>query len=187
MDTSLILLLVAVVVGGYIIMAYNGLVSLKNRVEEAFSDIGVQQKRRYDLIPNLIETVKGYASHEQGTFLKVTEARNMAVNASNSGNMKDMAVAENMLSGALKSIFALSENYPDLKANQNFLQLQQELVDAEDKIQASRRFYNQNVQELNTQIEQFPSNFIARMFSFIKREFFVVEESATVAPKVSFS
>ncbi|MEI7511622.1 MAG: LemA family protein [Candidatus Peregrinibacteria bacterium] len=186
MDSSLLFVIIAVVIGVYIMIAYNGLVSLKNRSEEAFSDVGVQQKRRYDLIPNLVETVKGYATHEQDTLLKVTEARNMAVNASATGNMKDMAAAENVLSGALKSIFALSENYPDLKANQNFLHLQQELVDAEDKIQAARRFYNQNVQELNTKIEQFPSNLIAKMFAFVKREFFAVEEAATVAPKVSF-
>ena len=161
MDALVILLIIGVVILLYGVMTYNGLVSLKNRVKEAFSDIGVQQKRRYNIIPNLLETVKGYAKHEKETLENVIKARTAAMDASAGGDIAKMGASENMVTGALKSIFALSESYPDLKANQNFLHLQQELVDAEDKIQASRRFYNQNVQSLNTKIEQFPSNIIA--------------------------
>ena len=169
------------------ILAYNRLITLRNRTKEAFSDIDVQLKRRYDLIPNLVNAVKGYAAHERGVFERVTEARTRALSAEKSGNVKDMAQAENMLSGALKTLFAVAENYPDLKASQNFLELQRELRDAEDKIQASRRFYNTNVMTLNTKIEVFPSNLMARMFSFAKGEFFELEEEAAKeAPKVSF-
>ncbi len=170
----------------YVIALYNGLVQLKNRVDEAMSDIGVQQKRRWDLIPNLMETVKGYAAHEKGTFESVTKARTQAMQASEKGNMEEMARAENMLSSTLKSIFALSENYPELKADRNFLHLQQELVDAEDKIQAARRFYNANVQKLNTKVEQFPANMIASQFHFTKRDFFKIDETETIVPKVQF-
>ena len=177
---------IVVVLAAYVMTAFNGLVQLKNRAEEAFSDIGVQQKRRYDLIPNLIETVKGYAAHEQSTFDKVVQARNAAMEAGKGGDLKKMQQAENALSGTLKTIFALAESYPDLKANQNFLHLQQELVDAEDKIQAARRFFNSNVQALNTKIEQFPSNLIASHFGFAKREFFAVETAATATPQVKF-
>lgn len=169
----------------YVIGTYNSLVTLRNRFKEALSDIGVQQKRRYDLIPNIVETVKGYASHEKETLDRVIQARNAAMGAS-SGGLQAMAQAENALSSTLKSIFALAENYPDLKANQNFLHLQQELVDTEDKIQAARRFYNTNAQQLLTKIEQFPSNLIASMFGFEKPEFFAVEVEATVTPKISF-
>lgn len=158
----------------WVIAVYNGLIKLKNRVDEAWSDIDVQLKRRYDLIPNLVSTVKGYASHESGTFQKVTEARTAAMAAHESGDAKAQAEAENMLSSTLKSIFALAENYPDLKANQNFLELQRELSDTEDKIQASRRFYNGNVRDFNTKIELFPNNIIAGMLNFAKREFFEV-------------
>ena len=181
-----ILLGIAAIVVVYVIAVYNSLVQLKNRVDEAMSDIGVQQKRRWDLIPNLIETVKGYATHEKGTFESVTKARTAAMDASAAGNMEEMARAENMLSSTLKSIFALSENYPELKANQNFLHLQQELVDAEDKIQAARRFYNANVQKLNTKVEQFPANMIASQFHFTKRAFFKIDETETVVPTVQF-
>lgn len=170
----------------YIIAIYNSLVTLKNRVEEAFSDIGVQQKRRHDLIPNLVETVKGYAGHEQKTLQDVTEARTKAMQANQTGDVKEMQDAENMLSGTLKTLFAVSESYPDLKASSNFQHLQEELVDAEDKIMAARRFYNNNVQQLNTKIEQFPSNLIAGQFNFDKRDFFEVEEVATVTPEVKF-
>jgi LemA protein len=149
---------------------YNSFVSLRNRAEEAWADIEVQLKRRYDLIPNLVNTVKGYASHESSVFEKVTKARTMAMGAS--GPTKEHAEAENMLSGALKSIFALSEAYPDLKANTNFLELQRELSDTENKIQAARRFYNTNVRDLNIKIESFPSNVLAGMFGFAKKEFF---------------
>lgn len=171
----------------YIILMYNGLIRLKNRVEEAWSDIDVQLKRRYDLIPNLIETVKGYAKHESETFQKVTEARNMAMQVQESGDAKAQGEAENMLSGTLKSIFALSENYPDLKANQNFIELQNELSDTENKIQASRRFYNSNVKEFNTKLEMFPTNIIAKKLGFSRRDFFEIgNEAERENVKVSF-
>lgn len=167
----------------FVVAIYNTLVKLKVRVEEAWSDITVQLKRRADLIPNLIETVKGYAAHEQGVFQKVTEARSAVMDAANKGP-KEAAQAENMFESALKSLFAVAEAYPDLKANQNFMQLQNELVDTEDKIQASRRFYNGGVRDLNTKIEMFPSNIIAGMFGFVKREFFEVEDMASVEKPV---
>ena len=166
-----------------VIAMYNSLVQLKVRVEEAWSDITVQLKRRADLIPNLIETVKGYAAHEKEVFERVTEARSAVMSATQKGPA-ETAKAENMFEGALKSLFAVAEAYPDLKANQNFMQLQQELVDTEDKIQASRRFYNGGVRDLNTKIEMFPSNIIAGMFNFTKREFFEVEEMASVEKPV---
>lgn len=177
MTPTIILLVVLAVVLLLIASSYNGLVTLKNRSEEAWSDIDVQLKRRYDLIPNLIETVKGYAAHESATLEKVVAARNSAMQAHDgNGSLSDKLAAENQLSGTLKSIFALSESYPDLKANQNFLKLQDELSDTENKIQASRRFYNANVRDLNTRIEQFPTNIIASIFSFTKREFFEVAD-----------
>ena len=159
-----------------IIGMYNSLIRLKNRVNEAWSDIDVQLKRRYNLIPNLVETVKGYAAHEKETLEKVVQARNAAMQAQSGGDAKKVAVAENMLSSTLKSIFALSESYPDLKANQNFLELQRELSDTENKIQASRRFYNGNVRDFNTKIQVFPTNIIAGMLNFKAREFFEIEE-----------
>ena len=152
------------------VFVYNSLVSLVNQALEAWADIEVQLKRRYDLIPNLVATVKGYATHESSAFENVTKWRSMAMGAS--GPTKMHAEAENMLSGALKSIFALAEAYPDLKANQNFLELQRELSDTENKIQAARRFYNANVRDLNIKIESFPSNILANMFGFSKKEFF---------------
>ncbi|MFA5714621.1 MAG: LemA family protein [Candidatus Paceibacterota bacterium] len=167
----------------YIIAMYNGLVTLRNRVKEAWSDIDVQLKRRYDLIPNLVETVKGYASHEKETFDKVIQARSAAMSAK---GLKEKGEAENVLSGTLKSLFALSEAYPDLKASVNFLELQKELTDTEDKIQASRRFYNGNVMDFNTKLEVFPTNMISGMFGFKASEFFEAEEGEKVAPKVSF-
>lgn len=179
--------IVVVVIVVWVIAAYNGLVRLRNRTDEAWSDIDVQLKRRYDLIPNLVNTVKGYATHEEKTFTKVIEARNMAMAAQKAGDVKATGEAENVLTGALKSIFALAEAYPDLKANQNFLELQRDLTDTEDKIQASRRFYNGNVRDMNTKIETFPTNLIAGMFSFKVREFFEVErEEEREAPEVSF-
>lgn len=188
MSTGLIVLLVivglAVLAGLFLMATYNSLVKLKVRVEEAWSDITVQLKRRADLIPNLIETVKGYAAHEREVFERVTEARSAVVNATNQGPA-ETAKAENMFEGALKSLFAVAEAYPDLKANQNFLQLQQELVDTEDKIQASRRFYNGGVRDLNTKIETFPVNLFASMFGFVKREFFEVEDMASVENPVA--
>ncbi len=154
---------------------YNGFVSLRNRAVEAWADIEVQLKRRYDLIPNLVNSVKGYAKHESFAFENVTKARSMAMGAT--GPTPEHAQAENMLTGALKSIFAIAEAYPDLKANQNFLALQNELSDTENKIQAARRFYNGNVRDLNIKIESFPSNFLARIFNFSKMEFFDLSDN----------
>lgn len=184
MAIGLILVIILAVVVLWIIMIYNGLIKLKNQVDEAWSDIDVQLKRRYDLIPNLVSTVKGYAAHEQAVFENVTKARSQAMQA---GSAADKAQAENMLTGALKSLFAVAEAYPDLKANQNFLELQRELTDTEDKIQASRRFYNGNVRDFNTKIEVFPNNMIAGMLHFTKREFFELTEEAAKEPvKVEF-
>lgn len=171
--TYIILGLLAVIIVA-IIAVYNGLVRLATRTKEAWADIEVQLKRRYDLIPNLVNTVKGYASHESATFEKVTEARTKAMSAQTPA---EHGAAENMLSGALKSIFALSEAYPDLKANQNFLELQRELSDTENKIQAARRFYNGNVRDLNIKIDSFPSNLIAGSFGFSKQEFFDIPDN----------
>jgi LemA protein len=175
-NTALTVVLVAIaVLVGWIVAVYNGLIVLKNRVDEAWSDIDVQLKRRYDLIPNLIETVKGYAKHESETLEKVIQARNLAMGAQTT---EAHAAAENALSSTLKSIFALSESYPDLKANQNFLQLQDDLKDAEDKIQAARRFYNANVRDFNTKIQVFPNNVIAGKLAFKKYGFFEITDAA---------
>jgi len=170
-----IIIAIIVIVLLFVWMTYNGLVRLKVRVDEAWSDITVQLKRRLDLIPNLVNSVKGYAAHESSVFEKVTEAR---ANALNAQGVKETAAAENQFEGALKSLFAVAESYPDLKANQNFLQLQQELVDTEDKIQASRRFYNSGVRDLNTKMQVFPNNIFAGMLGFKQREFFEVEDMA---------
>ncbi len=179
-----IILLVVALVFFWIISAYNRLVTLKNRAKEAWADIDIQLKRRYDLIPNLVETVKGYAAHERELFEKVTEARAKAMGAQ---TIKEKGEAENFLSSTLKSLFAVAENYPDLKASTNFLELQRELRDTEDKIQAARRFYNTNVRDLNIQIESFPANIIAETFRFGKIEFFEIEEAAAREPvKVQF-
>ncbi len=166
----------------WLIFSYNGFIRLNTRTDEAWADIDVQLKRRYDLIPNLVETVKGYATHEREAFENVTKARTAALGAQ---TVSEHAQAENMLTGALKSVFALAEAYPDLKANQNFLELQRELSDTENKIQASRRFYNTNVRDLNTAIGVFPGNVIAGMFHFGKRDFFEIEggEGEPVAVK----
>ncbi|MCF7820761.1 MAG: LemA family protein [Candidatus Pacebacteria bacterium] len=169
-----------------IISLYNSLIRLKNRVDEAWSDIDVQLKRRYDLIPNLVSTVKGYAEHERETLEKVVEARNMAVNNQQNSDVQKQAEAENMLSDALKSIFALSESYPDLKANTNFLELQRELSDTENKIQAARRFYNANVRDFNTKIQVFPSNLIANKLNFKKYDYFEIETSEAKPVEVKF-
>ncbi|HUU42833.1 MAG TPA: LemA family protein [Planctomycetota bacterium] len=164
--------------------AYNGLVRLRMRVKNAWAQIDVQLKRRYDLIPNLVETVKGYASHEKETLERVIQARNMAINA---GGVKEQAAAENMLTGALKSLFAVSEAYPNLKANENFMQLQEELTSTENKIGFARQHYNDMVRALNTAIEVFPNNVIAGMFGFKQRDYFeLTEEAAREAPKVTF-
>jgi LemA protein len=181
MEAFWIVIAIVVVLGLFLWVTYNGLVKLKVRVDEAWSDITVQLKRRLDLIPNLVNSVKGYAKHESGVFEAVTEAR---ANALNAKGVKETAEAENMFEGALKSLFAVAEAYPDLKANQNFLQLQQELVDTEDKIQASRRFYNGGVRDLNTKIQIFPNNIFAGMLGFTSREFFEVEDMASVEKPV---
>ncbi|HLN19107.1 MAG TPA: LemA family protein [Patescibacteria group bacterium] len=178
-----ILLIVVVVLIIWIIALYNGLIKLKNRVDEAWSDIDVQLKRRHDLIPNLVNTVKGYAAHEKEVFDKVTQARAAAMGA---GTAEAKGQAENMLSGALKSLFAVAEAYPDLKANQNFLELQRELTDTEDKIMASRRFYNGNVRDFNTKIQTFPTNVFAGMLNFTKREFFQAEAGEKENVNVQF-
>lgn len=178
-----ILLAIIVVLILWAVAVYNGLIRLKNRVDEAWSDIDVQTKRRYDLIPNLVNTVKGYASHEKEVFEKVTEARTRAMGA---GSAADKAQAENALSQTLKSLFAVAEAYPDLKANQNFLELQRELTDTEDKIQASRRFYNGNVRDFNTKIQVFPNNIFAGMLGFSGREFFEAGEGEKEPVKVEF-
>lgn len=167
-----------------IIAIYNALISGRNRVKESWSDIEVQLKRRYDLIPNLVETVKGYAAHEKNVLESVTQARTRAMGAQTA---EEHAKAENFLTNTLKTLFAVSENYPDLKANVNFLELQRELSDTENKIQAARRFYNSNVMDYNTRIESFPSNLIALFFRFAKEEFFDLQEEAAKEPmKVKF-
>jgi len=176
---SWIILAVVVIVLLWIATAFNGFVTLKNRAKEAWADIDVQLKRRYDLIPNLVETVKGYATHERELFEKVTKARASAIGAQGA---KEKAEAENQLSGTLKSLFAVSENYPDLKASVNFLELQRDLTDTEDKIQAARRFYNTNVRDLNIKIENFPDNFIASSFGFKQMDLFQTASEAEREP-----
>lgn len=176
-NAIIIIAFVVAVIVIWIIAVYNGLIKSKNRAEEAWSDIDVQLKRRHNLIPNLVETVKGYASHEKETLEKVVQARNMAMQAQSGNDAKKLAEAENMLSSTLKSIFALSESYPDLKANQNFLELQRELSDTENKIQASRRFYNGNIRDFNTKLEVFPTNMIAKQLKFNKKEFFEIKDA----------
>ncbi|MDD2696873.1 MAG: LemA family protein [Candidatus Pacebacteria bacterium] len=184
MTFTQIILLIVVVVVLWVILTYNRLIAFRNRAKEAWSDIDVQLKRRYNLIPNLVETVKGYAAHEREIFEKVTQARAQAMGAQ---GLKERGEAENALSSTLKSLFAVAENYPDLKASTNFLELQRELRDTEDKIQAARRFYNTNVRDLNTKIESFPANVIASLFNFKSMEFFQVEENAVrEVPQVKF-
>ena len=188
MLVSLIILSVIVLFILYIIAIYNGLVRCRQQVGEAWSTINTQLKRRYDLIPNLVETVKGYAEHEKSTLENVIKMRNSAMQVN---GVEGRAKAETGLTGALKSIFALSENYPALKANENFKELQQELSDTETKIQATRQFYNTVVLELNTKVEMFPSNLIASCFGFKKAEFFEMDEEeakkAAQAPQVKFN
>ncbi len=179
----LVVLAVVVVIALFVMATYNGLIRLRNRVDNAWSQIDVQLKRRYDLIPNLVETVKGYAAHERETLEAVVNARTLGINAQGPAQQ---AQAENMISGALKSLFALSERYPDLKANQNFLNLQEELTGTEGRISYARQFYNDTVQKLNTKIESFPANVIAGMFHFTRREYFQIEEGARDVPRVSF-
>ena len=183
MNLGWILLIGVGVLALWLVALYNGLITLKNRTDEAWSDIDVQLKRRYDLIPNLVESVKGYAAHEAGTFQKVTEARNAAMGAK---TMAEHTQAENALSQTLKSLFAVAEAYPELKANQNFLHLQEELTDTENKVQASRRFYNGNVRDFNTKLQVFPSNIIAGTLGFKARDFFEAAEGEKAVPVVKF-
>ncbi len=181
----LIVLAVVVVLGGLVIGVYNGLIQLKNKVDEGWADIETQLKRRYDLIPNMVETVKGYAKHESKTLEAVTQARNMAMSAN---TPEEKIKAENALTGTLKTLFAVAENYPELKANQNFMDLQATLKEVEEKLQLSRRYYNATVRDFNTKVEIFPNNLIAGIFKFTRRQFFEIEnpeERQNV--KVSFS
>jgi len=173
-----IILAIIVVLVLWAVLSFNRLVSMRNRAKEAWADIDVQLKRRYDLIPNLVNTVKGYATHESTAFENVTKARAAAMGAT---SLADKGAAENQLAGALKSVFAIAEAYPDLKANQNFMALQGELTDTEDKIQAARRFYNGNVRDLNTAIQAFPGNIIAGSFGFQAMEFFQLDAADAAA------
>ena len=179
-----IVLGIAVLLVLYVIVQYNGLVRLRNRIENAWSQIGVQLQRRYDLIPNLVETVKGYASHEKGVLESVTQARAAAINAEGPA---DQARAENMITGALKSLFAVAEAYPDLKANENFAQLQEELSSTEGRIAYARQFYNDAVQSYNTKIQSFPSNLIAGPFGFKEREYFEADDDSRGPVRVDFN
>lgn len=172
------------ILGVYVLFSYNRLIRMRNQVKEAWSDIEIQLKRRHNLIPNVVETVKGYARHEQTTFDSVTKARADAVSAKST---RDHAAAENTLSATLRTLFAVSENYPDLKANANFLELQRELSDTENKIQAARRFYNGTVRDYNTAIQSVPTNILAHLFTFTEEEFFELDEQeARTTPKVTF-
>ena len=185
MAVVIVILVVIVLALLFFVLAFNGAVRLRNRVDSAWSQISVQLQRRHDLIPNLLETVKGYAAHERQTLEAVTAARTNAVQAQQAGPAQQ-AQAENVLSGALRQLFALSESYPDLKANQNFLSLQEELTSTEDRIAYARQFYNDSVQKYNTKIQTFPTVIVAGMFNFSKREFFEAEEGSTEVPKVQF-
>ena len=179
----IIILVVVVLLGLYAVVSYNGLVGLRNRIENAWAQIDVQLKRRYDLIPNLVETVKGYASHERETLDAVIQARNAGMNAA---GPHEQAEAENQITGALKSLFALSEAYPDLKANQNFLNLQEELTGTEGRIAYARQFYNDTVYRYNTKIQSVPSNVVAKQFKFAEREYFEVDDAARGNVEVDF-
>lgn len=183
MTPLLIVLIVLGVIALWVIFTFNRLISLRNRTHEAWSDIDVQMKRRYDLIPNVMESVKGYAKHESQVFEKVTAARSQAMQARTPA---DHARAENMLTETIKSLFAVAESYPQLQASQNFLQLQNELADAENKIEAARRFYNANVRDINTALQVFPTNMIANALGFKHHDFFDAPEAVAEAPKVSF-
>jgi LemA protein len=180
---GIVLVVIVVLVVLVFILSYNGLVRLRNRIDNAWSQIDVQLKRRYDLIPNLVETVKGYAAHEKSVFEQVTQARANAINAQ---GPQQQAEAENVLSGALKSLFAVAEAYPDLKANQNFLSLQEELTSTEDRVAYARQFYNDSVLSYNNKLQTFPRNVIAGMFNFEKREYFEGEPEATGPVRVQF-
>ena len=183
-----IILAIIVIAGFFLVAMYNRLVTLRQRVREAWSDIDVQLKRRYDLIPNLVETVKGYAAHEKGVFEAVTQARANAISAGASGSPEQRAQAENILTGALRSVFAVAEAYPQLQASQNFRDLQENLTATEDKIAFARRFYNGNVRDYNTGLQTFPTNILAGMFGFTAEQYFeLADAKEREAPKVSFS
>ena len=186
MVVGIVIGVVVVVLLLILVLSYNGLVRTRNRVDNAWSQIDVQLKRRYDLIPNLVETVKGYAAHERQTLEAVTNARANAINAQTRGTVQEQAQAENQLTGALKSLFAVAEAYPDLKANQNFLALQEELTSTEDRIAYARQFYNDSVLNYNNAIQTFPRNVLARNFNFAKREFFEGEEAESGPVRVQF-
>ncbi len=188
MVAVIVVVVALLVMVGLVVLAFNGLVRRRNRVDAAWSDIDVQLKRRYDLIPNLVETVKGYAAHEKGTFEAVVAARSGAMNAQASGDPVETAQADNVLTGTLKTLFAVAEAYPDLKANQDFIHLQEELSSTENRVAASRQFYNDNVLAYNTKIQTFPADLIARSFHFAIREFFNVPNAAEIAtaPTVRF-
>jgi LemA protein len=179
----IVVVVLLVVIAAYLIAKYNGLVSVRNRIENAWAQIDVQLRRRYDLIPNLVETVKGYASHESETLERVIAARNAGINAQ---NPHDQAAAENQITGALKSLFAVSEAYPDLKANQNFLALQEELTGTEGRIAYARQFYNDMVYRYNTKVQSFPTSVIANMFGFREREYFQAEDESRGPTRVQF-
>ena len=185
MIVVIVILVIVVLAVLFFVLAYNGIIRLRNRVDQAWSQIGVQLERRHDLIPNLVETVKGYAAHERQTLEAVTQARTNAVAAGQQGP-EQQAQAENVLTGALRQLFAVAEAYPDLKANQNFLNLQEELTATEDRIAYSRQYYNDSVQQFNTKIQTFPRNLVAGMFNFQPRQFFQAEEGSQEVPKVQF-
>ena len=183
MIVLVVIVALVVLIGLYFIVGYNGLVRLRNRIQGAWAQIDVQLRRRYDLIPNLVETVKGYAAHEKGTFEAVTQARANAINAQGPAQQ---AAAENMISGALKSLFAVAEAYPDLKANQNFLSLQEELTSTEGRIAYARQFYNDEVLKLNTKIQVFPTSILAGMFGFTAHEYFEADDTSRGPVSVQF-
>ena len=188
MDISIVLIVIVVILGLFLITTYNRLITLRQRVKEAWSDIDIQLKRRHDLIPNLIETVKGYAAHERGTFDEVTKARADAVAAGASGSPQQMAQAENVLTGALRSLFAVAENYPQLQAVQEFKDLSENLTATEDKIAFARRFYNGNVRDYNTALQTFPTNILAGTFGFKPEQYFeLADQTDREVPQVKFT
>jgi LemA protein len=187
-DISIVLIVIVVILGLFLITTYNRLITLRQRVKEAWSDIDIQLKRRHDLIPNLIETVKGYAAHERGTFDEVTKARADAVAAGATGQPQQMAQAENVLTGALRSLFAVAENYPQLQAVQEFKDLSENLTATEDKIAFARRFYNGNVRDFNTALQTFPTNILASTFGFKPEQYFeLADQTDREVPQVKFS
>jgi LemA protein len=181
MTTTYIILAIVILLALFLFVTYNGLVAARNQTEEAFSDIDVQLKRRYDLIPNLVESVKGYVKQEKEVLENVTRARSEAISAGGQG-LAQQQQAENMLTGALRSVFAVAENYPDLKSSANFQQLSTELTDTENKLEAARRFYNANVRDFNTKLEVLPTSLFAKMLGFTRKEMFVLEEAAAKQP-----